>query len=192
MAAHCIRLHDFTPISYSNGPGPRAVVWVQGCTLGCPGCFNPETHSPDGGRDVSVDELFEQIISLGESIEGVSISGGEPLQQPEAVSYLIGRISGETGLSVVLFSGYTMEEINGMPVKDDIYKPVDVLIAGRYDFTRPVEGLRGSLGKKVHFLSDRYSAADVEAVPEGEIIIDKDGGIVITGITPISWKPDGE
>jgi anaerobic ribonucleoside-triphosphate reductase activating protein len=167
-------------------------VWVQGCTLGCPGCFNPETHSPDGGRDVALDELFEQIISLGGSIEGVSISGGEPLQQPEAVSYLIGRLSSETKLSVVLFSGYTLDEIAEMPAKDAVDEHVDVLIAGRYDFTRPVKDLRGSLGKEIHFLSDRYSAADIEAVPKGEIIIDKDGGIVITGITPISWKPGGE
>ncbi len=69
--------------------GVRAVIWFQGCTIGCPGCFNPETHSPGGGRETEVEELVGKIVGLGGSIDGVSISGGEPFQQPEGLLALV-------------------------------------------------------------------------------------------------------
>ena len=74
-----LRLHGFEPCSAANGPGRRAVLWVQGCTLACPGCFNPRTHDRSGDQ-VGVDELFSRIDQLGDRIEGVTVSGGEPLQ----------------------------------------------------------------------------------------------------------------
>jgi hypothetical protein len=109
-----LRSHGFLPHSRANGPGPRAVIWVQGCSLGCPGCFNPETHSLDGGEVVAVDDLFQRIIALGDSIEGLTISGGEPLQQRAAVTELLRRLKSETNLSVVLFTGFTWEEVTKM------------------------------------------------------------------------------
>ena len=64
MHSHELRLHHFLPVSQVNGPGRRAVVWVQGCTLGCPGCFNPETHDAGNGNLARVDDLFTQIAAL--------------------------------------------------------------------------------------------------------------------------------
>jgi len=77
------------------------VVWVQGCTLSCPGCFNPATHSRTGGEVVTVDALFECIVAAPD-IEGVSISGGEPLQQCGPLAALLRRLRRETGLSALL------------------------------------------------------------------------------------------
>src|SRR5512146_1753784 len=106
-----LRLHHFLPASRANGPGLRAVIWVQGCTLNCPGCFNPQTHSTREGTLVDVNEVFQQILALGTSIEGVTLSGGEPLQQVQPVLALLKRVRKETSLSTLVFSGYTWQEI---------------------------------------------------------------------------------
>ncbi|MFH1265139.1 MAG: 4Fe-4S single cluster domain-containing protein, partial [Planctomycetota bacterium] len=80
-----IRLHAFEPASRANGPGLRAVVWFQGCTLRCPGCFNPGTHNPLSGHESDTATLAAEILAIRRKIEGVSVSGGEPFQQPEAL-----------------------------------------------------------------------------------------------------------
>jgi anaerobic ribonucleoside-triphosphate reductase activating protein len=60
-----LRLHGFVARSRANGPGIRAVVWTQGCTLGCPGCFNPGSHPSEGpGGEVATDELAALSVVL--------------------------------------------------------------------------------------------------------------------------------
>lgn len=179
-----LRLHAFEPQSAANGPGTRAVLWVQGCTLGCAGCFNPETH-PRGGGEISADELFGRLLTLGDRIEGVTVSGGEPLQQRRAVLALLARVRTETPLSTIVFTGYTWPEVVRMPDVAALRCCVDVLIAGRYDPTqRSAHGLRGSSNKTVHLLSDRYTLDDLNGVPDAEVIIRLDGQLVISGIDP--------
>jgi len=81
--------NDFGQASRANGLGLRAVVWFQGCTLGCPGCFNPITHDPEGGSLANIKELTEQILPSGTRIEVVTILGREPFQQPDALLHLL-------------------------------------------------------------------------------------------------------
>ena len=107
MRSEHIRIHDLLPKSHANGPGPRAVVWVQGCSLGCKGCFNPQTHAKDGGRTVPIDTLVEDILTLRDSIQGLTISGGEPLQQLPSVRLLLRGVRMRSALSTLLFTGYT-------------------------------------------------------------------------------------
>src|SRR5689334_21185334 len=107
------RVHAVEPRSRANGPGARFVVWLQGCTLGCPGCFNPATHEPGGGREVSVAELAAQLAATP-GIEGLSLSGGEPMQQPAAAAALLDAARA-LGLSTLAFSGYTEDEIRALP-----------------------------------------------------------------------------
>lgn len=188
-----LRLHAFEAQSAANGPGLRAVLWVQGCTLGCPGCFNPETH-PRAGDEISVDELFDRIFALGDRIEGVTVSGGEPLQQRRAVLTLLRRVRGETSLSTIVFTGYTWPEVTRIPDLAVLRCCVDVLIAGRYDATqRAAHGLRGSRNKTVHLFSNRYTLDDLDAVPDAEVIIRPDGELMISGINPphiVGSSPD--
>ncbi|MFG2023255.1 4Fe-4S single cluster domain-containing protein [Streptomyces sp. NPDC048825] len=184
-----LRLHGFEPYSAANGPGTRAVIWVQGCTLGCPGCFNPGTHER-GGQETPVDELFERIRGLGDRIEGVTISGGEPLQQREPVLRLLARIRAETALSAVLFTGYRWSEVTRMPDAEALLGSVDVLLAGRYEpGQRIARGLRGSANKTVHLFGDRYALHDLEAVPDAEVVIHPDGRLTFTGIDPLTTPP---
>lgn len=179
-------MHAFVPASVSNGPGCRAVVWVQGCTLNCLGCFNPETHAQSGGTDISVNELFTRILALGDTIEGITVSGGEPLQQMEAVVELLKRVKYNSDLSVVLFTGYELDEVRSLDDSGCLEELTDVLIAGRYQQSnRKGSGLLGSANQKAVFFGDRYSIADLENVPDGEVIISDEGLIEITGIDPL-------
>lgn len=180
------RIHAFEPRSRANGPGARFVVWMQGCTLGCAGCFNPTTHDAAGGREVSIDELAEQMRLSGS--EGLSLSGGEPLQQASASAALLDAARA-LGMSTLAFSGYTIDEIRGLPGGPEVLARLDVLVDGRYVASeRLATGLRGSENQHIQVLTQRYSLADVEATPVAEIRIGKTGEMVLTGVNPLKLK----
>jgi anaerobic ribonucleoside-triphosphate reductase activating protein len=183
-----LRLHQLLPSSRADGPEVRVVLWVQGCSLGCPGCFNPETHPFAGGERVSVDALFQRLTALTRSIEGITISGGEPLQQRRALLALLQQVRRKTPLSVLLFTGYIWEEVERMPDAEFLLARVDVLISGRYDASQRLgRDLRGSANKTVHFLTNRYTLADLQSVPLAEVIITPEGEVVMSGIDPLRW-----
>jgi anaerobic ribonucleoside-triphosphate reductase activating protein len=188
MSGPVLRVHRFLPSSRANGPGLRAVLWVKGCALGCPGCYNPATHPFAGGDAVPVTELFARLAVLEGSVVGLTVSGGEPLQQRPALLALLRRVRRETSLSVLVFTGFAWEEVERFPEAAELLACVDVLIAGRYEAARRLaRGLLGSANKTVHFLTSRYTAADLEAVPPAEVVIAADGEVVLSGIDPVRW-----
>jgi anaerobic ribonucleoside-triphosphate reductase activating protein len=168
----------------------RAALWTQGCALACRGCFNPESHSFHAGQSIAVDELFRRISSIPD-IEGVSILGGEPLQQRRPVFALLRLLRASTNLSVVLFTGFTLAEIERMPEAEELPSLVDILLAGRYDDTQRLtpypRGLRGSANKTVSFFTSLYSERDLEEVPQCQIDIDDQGIVTINGMDPLIW-----
>lgn len=181
-----LRVHHFEPYSYANGPGKRAVLWLQGCTLNCPACFNPHTHPITRGKEISVGDILKLIIQTSSHIEGITISGGEPLQQLKPLLPLLSKVRQRTSLSIILFSGYTFEEILAMPAADQLFSTLDVLIAGRYDPSLPSQNLwLGCTNKTVHFFTSRYSMRDLSATPSGEVILLPNGEIISSGISPV-------
>ncbi|MBR6552668.1 MAG: pyruvate formate lyase-activating protein [Clostridia bacterium] len=85
------RIHSFQSLGTADGPGVRAVVFMQGCPLRCACCHNPDTWSFDGGTEVSAEEIFAKIKRLKNyfgKTGGVTVSGGEPLMQPEFIKEL--------------------------------------------------------------------------------------------------------
>jgi len=183
-----VRIHAFEPRSRANGPGARFVVWFQGCTLGCPGCFNPATHDPAAGRGMPLDALIGELTRARPGIEGLSLSGGEPLQQPAAARALLDAARA-LGLSTLAFSGYTLDEIRGLAGGPELLARLDVLIDGRYVARdRLATGLRGSANQRIQLLTGRYALADVEATPVAEIRIGPTGDVVLTGVDPLRLK----
>lgn len=184
-----LRIHAILPRTRANGPGVRFGVWVQGCRRGCPGCFNPATHDPAGGYPVDVGDLVGRIVAAaraaGEAagtLEGVTVSGGEPLEQPEALRYFLETLRRESTLSVVLFSGFTRAEIEALPEGPGILAGLDLLVAGPFDAAQRLgRGLRGSPNQEVHFLTDRYTLRDLEDLPDAEIVIAPDGAVTRSG-----------
>lgn len=182
-----LRIHAIEPRSRANGPGSRFVVWLQGCTLGCPGCFNPATHDAAGGRELTVEDVASQL-AVTPGIEGLTLSGGEPLQQAEAAAALLDAARA-LGLSTLAFSGYTLDEIRALPHGPSVLDRLDVLIDGRYVAAdRLAIGLRASANQRVHLLTSRYVLADVEATPTAEIRITPRGEVVLTGVEPLKLK----
>lgn len=183
-----LRVHHFLQYSYTNGPGRRAVLWLQGCSLNCPGCFNPNTHPFEGGELIPVEQVLESILAVRNTIEGITISGGEPLQQQEALIALLKLVRAQSDLSVLLFSGFNWREIRKFPLSGDLYDCVDVLISGRYIKSRRLaHGLLGSSNKRLHFFTRRYSPQDFQTLPEAEMIITETGEILMSGIDPLKW-----
>ncbi len=91
---------------------------------------------------------------------------------------------------MLVFSGYDREELARLPGIQAFLTGVDVLIAGRYlAEQRFAHSLIGSNNKKVHYLTGRYSAQDLEEVPQAEILLTPDGEIILSGIDPLIWIP---
>ncbi len=147
--------------SHANGPGARAVIWVQGCSLGCPGCYNPDTHKHSPLHIVPAQDLADWVSSL-EGIEGITFSGGEPFEQARGVSETI-RLAraNRPDLSVFIFTGYDMAELRSS--RDErvasLLGMADMLSAGRYDAASRDPSLlwRGSSNQELVYLTERYS-----------------------------------
>ena len=114
------------------------------------------------------------------------------MEQAGPLRELLERVGQAGGLSVILFTGYTWQEVAAASAEMAAVLPlVDVLIAGRYDPARHLaQGLRGSTNKTTNFLSDRYAQADLDAVPPAEVTIGLDGNVILSGIDPVrtSWS----
>lgn len=128
-----IRVCGVEPESIVDGPGFRYVLFVQGCPHHCHGCHNPESWDPKAGFDMTTGEVFAEIME-NPHLRGVTFSGGEPFEQVPALIELA-RMCREAGLSLMSYSGYTLEELEGRhdPATDEFLGMLDVLVDGRYD-----------------------------------------------------------
>ena len=170
--------------SVVNGPGKRYVIWVQGCPFECPGCFNPDFQPFIPNKLVNISTLSQRILSV-KTIEGVTYSGGEPFMQCEALIKL-NKILIKKGLSIVSYSGYTIDELHNLknPFVDEFLSQLDILIDVKFQEKNKANLLwRGSNNQNVHFLTDRYSEYKSMIDSGGEIeLIVGNNKITYTGI----------
>ena len=127
-----MRIANTVSDSIVDGPGLRFTVFTQGCPHRCPGCHNPDTHDPAGGREVTVEELTEKLLS-NPLTDGLTLSGGEPFCQAEECAKLAAAAR-EKGLNVWTYTGYTYERlISGeVPGAMDLLAQTDVLVDGPF------------------------------------------------------------
>jgi anaerobic ribonucleoside-triphosphate reductase activating protein len=188
MKKDILWINHFEPISCANGPGRRFVLWLQGCSQNCPGCFNPSTHPFNIGKAWSIDQIYKIIMRKEDQIEGITLSGGEPLEQRGPLLHLLQKIAHETHLSIILLTGYNWQEVQEMPEYTEMNHCVDVILAGPYrEDLRTAHQLTGSSNKTFHFLTSTYSHKNFESIPDCEAVIKPDGEILISGINPIRW-----
>ena len=93
----------------ANGPGIRCTVFVQGCRHHCKGCHNPETWKRGAGKDMTADDIFQEITN-NKLDTGVTISGGEPVDQYKELLPLIEKLK-RVNYDLMLYTGYTAEEL---------------------------------------------------------------------------------
>ncbi len=118
--------------SIVDGEGIRTVIWTQGCPHHCPFCHNPETHSYKGGFLLKLDDIKKKLDHL-EGQDGVTFSGGDPMEQAEACAELANYCH-KKNLNVWCYTGYTFEELKA---KNDLailnfLKEIDVLVDGKF------------------------------------------------------------
>jgi anaerobic ribonucleoside-triphosphate reductase activating protein len=171
------------PRSAVNGPGERFVIWVQGCSLRCRGCWNPDTWSPRPRNLVRVAELAESVLAAA-GIEGMTLTGGEPFEQAAPLAPLAASLRA-TGLSIMVFTGYDLEELTS-PAQRALLAQCDVIVAGRYRQEERSIGAawRGSSNQTVHFLTDRYDRSCLDDGVSCEVHIAANGSVTVTGFPP--------
>lgn len=180
-----LNIHAVITSSAMNGPGRRMVVFLQGCRRSCPGCFNPDTHSLENRNLFSPEQVFGRFFKP--AVEGLTVSGGEPFEQPRGL-YLLLKEARSRGLSTVVYTGYTLEELKEKEGAEDALQLIDVLIDGPYRDEMKEKTLlaRGSSNQRLHFLTDRYALSDFLMPGRLEVIIGADGTVVETGFSRVN------
>src|SRR5437899_1012158 len=152
---------QIVPCTEAEGPGVRFAVWFQGCPLRCPGCCNPEMLPFEGGTRMTIAEVLARIDQAhrDHDVEGITLMGGEPLAHAAGAA-LLARAVRERGLSVMVFSGFTLEEARQMldPAVNELIGQTDILVDGPYVRELPDTERRwiGSTNQRIHFLTERY------------------------------------
>jgi anaerobic ribonucleoside-triphosphate reductase activating protein len=160
------------------GPYERTVIWTQGCTLGCKGCWNKDLWPQVGGKPTAIEDIINAAIAHGD--EGITILGGEPLQQLEATLALI-QLAKEHDLGVFLYTGYERNELDEKGLL--CLELSDIVVTGRYVQSLRNTNLRwrGSSNQEVHFSSKRYDTFLFEEENEIQITLEEDGRLTVLG-----------
>ena len=143
------------------GPGLRYALWLQGCKKRCTGCINPEGWSlTSGGTYIPVHMLLSEIKAVN-GLRGITVSGGEPFLQAGALAQLVSSVKNETELDIMVFSGYTLHELQVQSQKSSaivqILKNIDLLVDGEYRAEENHNQMyRGSGNQRIYDLSGKY------------------------------------
>src|SRR5664279_3300954 len=191
-------LHALIPASRANGPGSRAVVFFQGCSIGCPTCWNPLTHQ-FRGTEATIDVIAQEVLMSRQEhrLEGVTFSGGEPMQQADSLLKLIQCLRQQAPeLSFGMFSGYAEHELDqghywiwGDSACEEhrkhlwqgIRASLDFAILGRFNQAQPGNmPLRTSRNQVLRLYTDSYTPADFSEQLT-EVNINEGGRMEVTG-----------
>lgn len=160
------------------GPGCRAVIWTHGCSKNCPHCIAREMNEAPPEFEYEPSVLYEWLKNT-EGIEGVTISGGEPFEQdPEALETFLRLVKSDPRrLSVMCYTGKSLEELRGDGKIVHLLEHVDILVDGPYVHQRnDGHKWRGSSNQRIHPLNERYT----ETVREAENSFDREVEIGLT------------
>lgn len=153
-----LRLHSLAYPVTALGPGRRVAVWVAGCPLRCKGCITPGLLSADAGKSITIERVAKRLFTLPVSLDGITLTGGEPFAQAQALSVLLDAIkSGRPQWNVLTFSGFSLEQLRrGIPWQRSLLARTDVLVDGPYAARRPGHHpLLASANQRIHLLTGR-------------------------------------
>lgn len=166
------------------GPGVRAGIWVQGCTIGCHGCASRDTWESDPSRLVDVAQLADWLVTLPR-LQGLTVTGGEPFQQPDAVRALLTEVRmqaarQERPLDILVYSGYTYAALTRRTTASAVLGLCDAVITGPYiDRLNPGGAWRGSANQKLIVLSqlgrERFGSDEDAPARERRLQVSSDG-----------------
>lgn len=188
-----INLAHFSPRCGVLGPGNRAVLWVQGCHRGCPGCIAAPMAEPRQAGLVSVEEMVRRLLDLPD-LGGVTFSGGEPFEQAGALADLCEELRARRDLSLMSYTGYTLEEltVGGDADQRRLLGWLDILVDGPFELTLQADLLwRGSSNQRVHLLTSRHH--DLIGRLDGpgagiELVLDARNRFFWQGVPPLGFE----
>lgn len=185
----CLRIRRrISPVTVL-GPGKRAGIWVQGCSRGCPGCIVPDSWPTDEGEVIPVADLADWVLQQ-DGIDGITLSGGEPMDQAAGLAEMVQMIRSKRDLGVLCYTGYQLERL-GSSAHRALVDQVDLLIDGPY--VQELHGdllWRGSSNQRLHALTDRYKVevtqrlSDVDRSAGLEFRFEEDGTPIFIGVPP--------
>ena len=180
-----LRLYMVASCSEVLGPNKRFIVWVQGCNKRCKGCIAKDSWALDGGELVAVEDLVQQILRQS-NIEGITISGGEPFLQQDALCELISKVREHKDVGVIIYTGMKYSEIENTALAHS----ADLIIDGEYvEELNDNKSLRGSSNQNVLCLTERYKdiVSEYYGIQGRKIDLN-----LAEGITKISHIPSKE
>ncbi|WP_116811457.1 4Fe-4S cluster-binding domain-containing protein [Steroidobacter cummioxidans] len=169
------------------GPGRRLGIWLQGCSIRCPGCISVDTW-PEGRGLTTVSQTLRALQGWLNQADGITISGGEPFDQPDALRDLLRSLREQTSVSVLVYSGYPFERIAAWLERNPGL--IDGLMSEPFEVSKPqTRALRGSDNQQLHLLTPlgMSALADIDR-PVGEqdraldAMFDADGTVWFAGI----------
>lgn len=187
-----LNIAEICPATRALGPGKRFVIWVQGCCFRCRDCISPDWIPQEQATLVDPRQLADYILSVP-GTEGLTVSGGEPMLQASALSTLFTYIRQHSDLSIICFSGFTLEQLQA---KSDsaisrVLALIDVLIDGLYvPELNDNKGWRGSSNQIVHFLTSRHireASLFTERKRDVEIHLSDESALMV-GVPPLNFS----
>lgn len=169
------------------GPGRRLGLWLQGCSIRCSGCISSDTWAARA-PDLEVTELLECVQPWLLECDGVTVSGGEPFEQPEALGELLRALRQSKDTNILVYSGRPLEEIRTLSLIQEGL--IDCLISEPFDARAPqTKYLRGSDNQRMTLLTPRgqdvFGCLDRETTAADrrlDVMFDAGGAVWLAGI----------
>ncbi|WP_175849363.1 MULTISPECIES: 4Fe-4S single cluster domain-containing protein [Burkholderia cepacia complex] len=169
------------------GPGQRIGIWFQGCSIRCPGCISMDTWANAGG-ETTVDAVLAQVRNWLSGATGITISGGEPFDQPDALIHLLQGLRKLSACDILVYSGHPIESLADTLTRADGL--IDVLISDAFDIDAPqTRPLRGSDNQRLHCLTalgsagfSHYESMSKKPGKALDVMFDEDGSVWFAGI----------
>lgn len=169
------------------GPGQRVALWVARCSRGCPGCVAEPIIGSNAGQPIDVERLADRILGWPEA-NALTLTGGEPFEQADAVLHLCRLLRARRDFSLMAFTGFSRVAIEHAvgSAQAQLLSMLDILVDGPFIRTRTGDFLwRGSDNQTIHLLTDRHSnlSAKLHGPSVGiEFHLTQDGRIFWAGI----------
>lgn len=123
-----LRVIDIIPGTSVDGPGLRTSIYFAGCAHMCPGCHNPQSWDFSAGKEMSINEIVEEVDRHGFN---VTFSGGDPLYQLPALIPLAKALRGK-GYTIWCYTGFRYEEAIGIQMIESLLENIEVLVDGPF------------------------------------------------------------
>lgn len=157
------RVHRLYHNSVCDGPGRRSVIQMQGCSIRCDFCFVPQTHGFGGGVLADVGDIVRHALAPeGEPRDGVTVTGGEPFDQPAALAAILRELKAR-GVHTIVYTGHTVEGLRErrQAETDEALRLADIIVDGPFvvGLSRGATGWRGSTNQRTIQLTREADSA---------------------------------